>query len=192
MKKQTSIEWVIVGLGNKGIEHKYNRHNIGFSCIDLLSKNHNIEMNIIQFNAQIGIGNIGNHSCMLMKPLTYMNNCGIAVLECLKKNNIPPHRLLIVFDDIYFSPGKMRICRKGSSGGHKGINSVIEHLCTSDFPRIRIGVGRPGEDCSLEKWVVSDMTNDEISATNKALEKACIAVELILNNKIDDAMLKFN
>lgn len=186
-------EWLIVGLGNPGATHKYNRHNAGFLCIDTLASNYAIEINQVAEHAFVGMGEIGGKQCVLMKPNTYMNASGVAVNECACFYQIPPERILIIFDDISFVPGVLRIRRQGSSGGHNGIKSIIEHISSQTFPRIKLGVGqKPEEGYDLAKWVVSDMNDQELDALQVACEKACEAIALIVCDELEVAMARYN
>ena len=192
MKNKHFPKWVIVGLGNPEIKYKINRHNVGFICLDLLANKYKINFNFSIFNSLVGYGVICGQHCLFMKPQTYMNDSGTAVLQCLNHYNITPDHMLVIFDDISFSPGNLRIRKSGSSGGHKGINSIIEHLYSQEFPRIKIGVGQPQTNCSLKDWVVTNLNDEELVAIKAANEKACIAIEMILNGEIELAMSKFN
>ena len=185
MEKVNSPAWIIVGLGNPGKEHELNRHNAGFMCVDALAKKHNIAVNNIEFGALMGLGEIRNQSCLMIKPQTYMNHSGEAVLEYLKNYNMDSTQLIIILDDIYFMPGELRIRKNGGAGGHKGLSSVIENIFTQDFLRIRLGVGQAPEHLSLEDWVVTDFDDNDMAALRKAVEKACSAIEMIIDGDVN-------
>ena len=184
--------WIIIGLGNPGREHELNRHNAGFMCVDALAKKHNINTNQVKFDSLIGCGEICNQTCLLMKPLTYMNHSGVAVLECLNSFDMDISQLIVVLDDISFLPGNLRVRKNGSAGGHKGLNSVIESVSTQDFMRIRIGVGQPPKSYSLEEWVVTNFDEIDMTAIRDAIEKTCDAIDMIINGDIDKAMSRYN
>lgn len=186
-------QWIIVGLGNPGSEHKYNRHNAGFLCVDALANKLNIKIDKIKYHALVGFGEIGGQYCVLMKPNTYMNESGYAVDECARYYQIPPERVLVIFDDIAFAPGILRIRRQGSSGGHNGVNSITQHLCSKAFPRIKLGVGqKPYSDYELAEWVVSNMNEHELKALQEACERANQSVELIVHGEINEAILRYS
>ena len=137
--------------------------------------------------------NICSHKCIAMKPQTFMNNSGEAVREAASFYKIPPEKIIVIFDDISLPCGKLRIRRKGSDGGHNGIKSIIYHLGSDNFPRIKIGVGeKPHPDYDLADWVLSTFKKDEMEQLKNAVESACEAVRLIVDGKTDDAMNKFN
>ncbi len=192
-KKETiTPEWIIVGLGNPGAKYEKTRHNAGFICIDALSEKHKININTKKFNALIGHGVINGQNCMLMKPQTFMNSSGEAVIQAVEKYNIPAERVLVISDDISFSVGSTRIRRNGSSGGQNGINNIILMLDTQEFPRIKVGVGKRPENVPMVDWVLSNFTDDELKIINDATERVNGAVEEIIGVNIDSAMGKYN
>ena len=189
----SSPEFLIVGLGNPGEKYEYTRHNAGFLTLDRLCVEENFKINKIKYKAVIGEVNICSHKCIAMKPQTFMNNSGEAVKEAASFYKIPPERIIIIFDDISLPCGKLRIRRKGSDGGHNGIKSIIYHLGSDNFPRIKIGVGeKPHPDYDLADWVLSTFKKDEMEQLKNAVESACEAVRLIADGKTDVAMNKFN
>lgn len=186
-------EFLIVGLGNPGRQYELTRHNAGFLFADLLADKNNANISKIQFKSVTASIDVGGHKCLLMKPQTFMNNSGEAVKQAASFYKIPPERIIVVFDDISLPCGKLRIRRKGSAGGHNGIKSIIYHLNSDNFPRVKLGVGeKPHPDYDLADWVLSNFKKDEIPALREAAEKACDAVELIAKGDTDKAMSNFN
>lgn len=185
-------EYMIVGLGNPGKQYELTRHNAGFLFADLLADKNSTKINKIQFKAVTGIITLGNTKCLLIKPQTFMNNSGEAVREAAAFYKIPPERILVVFDDISLPCGKLRIRRKGSDGGHNGIKSIIYHLNSDAFPRIKLGIGeKPHPDYDLADWVLSTFKKDELALLHDAAENACSAAELIVSGNIEKAMSDF-
>ncbi len=186
-------EYMIVGLGNPGKKYELTRHNAGFLFLDLLADKAGAKVDKIKFKSLIGLAEIGSHKCLLMKPQTFMNNSGEAVREAAAFYKIPPEKIIVVFDDISLPCGKMRIRRKGSDGGHNGIKSILFHLASDMFPRIKLGVGeKPHPDYDLADWVLSAFKKDELTALKDTAEKACDAAEMMVSGDIEKAMSKFN
>ena len=187
------ITWIIAGLGNPGMTYANTRHNAGFMALDQLAKSNSIDVKTMRFKSDCGDGNVGGERCLLMKPATFMNLSGEAISQAAAFYKIPPERIVIMYDDISLPPGKLRIRRKGSAGGHNGMKSIIALLGTDEFPRVRIGVGaKPNPDYDLADWVLSKSTEDDMKNLTPALENAAKAAELIVQGKIDEAMNKFS
>ena len=187
------ITWIIAGLGNPGMTYANTRHNAGFMALDQLAKSNSIDVKTMRFKSDCGDGNVGGERCLLMKPTTFMNLSGEAISQAAAFYKIPPERIVIMYDDISLPPGKLRIRRKGSAGGHNGMKSIIALLGTDEFPRVRIGVGaKPNPDYDLADWVLSKFTEDDMKNLTPALENAAKAAELIVQGKIDEAMNKFS
>ncbi len=185
-------EYIIVGLGNPGRQYELTRHNAGFLFADLLADKSNVKVNKIQFKSVTAVITLANTKCLLMKPQTFMNNSGEAVREASAFYKIPPERILVIFDDISLPCGKLRIRRKGSDGGHNGIKSIIYHLNSDAFPRIKLGIGeKPHPDYDLADWVLSSFKKDELALLHDAAENACSAAELIVSGNIEKAMSDF-
>ena len=147
----------------------------------------------MKFHALIGEAELGGERCLLLKPLTYMNKSGEAIAEAMRYYQIPPERVLILFDDISLDPGKLRIRQKGSAGGHNGIKSIIEMTKSSDFPRIKIGVGKkPHPDYDLADWVLSKFKKDELPLMDEAFTNAADAAAMIVSGSVDRAMNRYN
>lgn len=186
-------EYLIVGLGNPGRQYELTRHNAGFLFADLLADKNNLKISKIQFKSVTASLEIGGHRCLLIKPQTLMNNSGEAVKQAASFYKIPPEKIIVVFDDISLPCGKLRIRRKGSAGGHNGIKSIIYHLNSDNFPRVKLGVGeKPHPDYDLADWVLSNFKKDEIPQLRQAAENACCAVELMVSGDTDKAMSCYN
>ena len=195
-KKQASpgpVEFLIAGLGNPGREYENTRHNAGFLAIDHIAAKYGAAVNRIKFKGSSGLCRIGGRQALLLKPGTFMNLSGQSVREAMAFYKIPPERALILFDDINLAPGKLRVRRKGSDGGHNGMKNIIYLSGSDQFPWVKIGVGqKPNPAYNLADWVLSRFTESERKALEEALEKACGAVELILSGSIDQAMNLYN
>ncbi len=191
--KTSSIEYLIVGLGNPGRKYEKTRHNAGFIAIDALSAKHGIRVDRVKWNAITGDGTIGGHRCLLMKPQTYMNNSGEAVTQAMRFYKLTPEQVIVILDDITLDPGVMRIRRKGSDGGQKGMRSIIQLSGSDQFPRIKLGVGKkPHPDYELADWVLSDFSANERKQLDEAVTNAVDAVALMVDEKTDEAMNKFS
>ncbi len=193
-KQQTGkIEYIITGLGNPGIQYENSRHNAGFMAVSALEKKYAFSVKTHKFKSLVGEAVIGGKRCLVMKPETYMNNSGEAVSLAMNFYKIPLENVIVMFDDISLEPSQMRIRRKGSSGGHNGLKSIIALCDGEDFPRIKIGVGKkPHPDYNLADWVLGKFSEDDQKKINEVCKKACEAAELIVQGKISDAMNKFN
>ncbi|MBS6701446.1 MAG: aminoacyl-tRNA hydrolase [Clostridiales bacterium] len=186
-------EFLIVGLGNPGPKYEFTRHNAGFLCIDLLAQQLGVRIDRIKFKSVVADVAIEGRRCILMKPQTFMNNSGEAVRDAANFYKIPPEHIIILFDDISLPPGKLRIRRKGSDGGHNGIKSILYLLGSDQFPRVKLGVGtKPHPDYDLADWVLSTFQKDEFPLMKEAMEKACEAVPLLVREETDRAMNLYN
>ena len=186
-------EFIVVGLGNPGNKYTYTRHNSGFLCIDMLAEKLGVRVDRLKFKSLICDTTINGHRCIVMKPQTFMNNSGEAIRECANFYKIPPEKVIVIYDDISLDVGRLRIRRKGTDGGHNGIKSIIYHLNNDQFPRIKLGCGKkPHPDFDLIDWVISEFKKDELKALEPALQNACKALELMLDNQIDKAMNLYN
>lgn len=188
-----AVEYIICGLGNPGTQYENTRHNAGFMAIDTIAENIRAEVKKLKFKSLTGDVMLGGVRCLLMKPTTFMNNSGEAVREALNFYKLPPERLIVIYDDISMDVGRTRIRRKGSDGGHNGIKSII--LCTNSdsFPRIKIGVGaKPHPDYDLADWVLSPFLKEQAEALESSLSNAAKAAELMVQDKTDEAMNKYN
>jgi PTH1 family peptidyl-tRNA hydrolase len=189
---------LIVGLGNPGFLYARNRHNVGFMCVSHLARVNNIVFDRKQGHARTGIGNIGRYKAVLARPQTYMNASGESVSVLLKKLNVKPADLIVIHDDIDLPLGKIRLRLGGSSGGHKGIDSIISHIGTQDFYRIRVGIGKPDRDNTPVKeeaviaYVLSDFTPEERKVIDEAIPKVSEAIAYLLAAGLNAAMNKYN
>ncbi|HBM31226.1 MAG TPA: aminoacyl-tRNA hydrolase [Ruminococcaceae bacterium] len=190
---QGAVEYIICGLGNPGTQYEGTRHNIGFMTIDTLCEKYKLDCKKLRFKSLTCDAMISGKRCLIMKPTTFMNNSGEAVTEAMSFYKIPPERTIIVFDDISLEPGKLRIRRKGSDGGHNGIKSII-YLSGSDmFPRIKMGVGaKPHPDYNLADWVLGHFRKEQAEALETAMDNAVSSIELMVGGKMNEAMNKFN
>ncbi len=186
-------EFIVAGLGNPEKKYALTRHNSGFLCVDALAEKYGFEVKKLKFHSLFCDTVINGHRCIVLKPQTYMNNSGEAVAECARFYKIPPERIIVIFDDISLDVGKMRIRRKGSDGGHNGIKSIINHLGSSDFPRIKIGVGKkPHPDFDLKDWVLGEFSSDDRKVLIPTMRNAADAVSLLLDGETDKAMNLYN
>lgn len=182
--------FLIVGLGNP--EEKYNntRHNIGFEAIDYIADKYNIDINRKKFKGVYGEGFIGNEKVILMKPTTYMNLSGECIREVIDFYKLTNEDILVIYDDISLDVGRIRIRAKGSAGGHNGIKSIINHLGTDEFSRIKIGVGQPKGD--LVNHVLGKFSKEENEVLEESLEATKLATETIMKEDTQAGMNKFN
>lgn len=188
-----SVEYLIVGLGNPDRKYENTRHNTGWMALDYIADKLDCRVNKIKYKSLIGTCEINGAKVMLMKPTTYMNNSGQAVVEAMNFYKIPAENVIVIFDDISLDVGKMRIRSKGSDGGQKGMRSIINLSGSQAFPRIKIGIGaKPNPDWDLADWVLSKFTDKEMKDLEKMFENAHKAVELIIDGKTDRAMNLFN
>ncbi|MGC8836974.1 MAG: aminoacyl-tRNA hydrolase [Anaerolineae bacterium] len=182
---------LLVGLGNPGPEYARNRHNVGFMCLDRLAERHGISLWRRKHHALVAEGQIRGHLVVLAKPQTFMNLSGQAVRPLVRHYGVALEDLLVVHDDLDLELGVLRLRRQGSSGGHKGVQHIIDTLGTREFPRLRIGIGRPTQGDPVE-YVLSDFTLDESIAMDRALDRAVEAIVAWLELGIEAAMNAFN
>lgn len=193
MFRRGAPQYLIVGLGNPGPKYEATRHNAGFQAIDAIAGKTGVSVKQIKFHALVGEADLGGQKCLLMKPQTFMNESGIAVQAAASYYKIPPERVVVLFDDISLKPGATRIRRKGSDGGHNGIKSIIAHLDSEQFPRVKIGVGaKPHPDYDLAAWVLSRFTPEEQKLIGEACARTAEAVDLIVAGRTDEAMNRYN
>ena len=183
--------YLIVGLGNPGPKYAGNRHNVGFMCVDHFAQIHDIAIRKRRFKANIGQGHVGPHHVVLLKPMTFMNDSGKAVAPASHWFKIPPERILVIHDDLDLPLGRLRLRPGGSSGGHKGINSIIKELGTRDFARLRIGIGRPQHGDPID-YVLDDFSRDQAPVIARACEWASEIIRRYLDAGIRDAMNEYN
>ena len=185
--------WLIVGLGNPGKEYAKTRHNCGWMSIDLIAEQLGCKIDKGKFQGLYGQTTYKGTKIYLLKPQTYMNSSGISVLQMSAYYQIPPERIIVLFDDISLEPGRLRIRGDGSAGGHNGIKSIIAQIGSEAFPRVKIGVGaKPHKDADLADWVLSKFNDSDKENLEAALEKATKAAKEIISRGIDSAMNKYN
>ncbi len=182
---------LIVGLGNPGTQYALTRHNIGFQAIDAIAEINHIQVNKNKFKAEIGEGTIAGERVVLMKPLTYMNLSGEAVIQCKTWYKISSDDVIVIYDDTTLEVGQMRIRKNGSAGGHNGIKSMISH-CGDTFPRIKIGVGQKPTGWDLADHVLGRFTNEEIEILEPRLKDVNDAVVTMIKKDVDAAMNNYN
>ena len=187
------VTHIVVGLGNPGAKYEKTRHNAGFIAIDHIAKSLGVKIDRAKFHALVTECEMGVARVLLMKPETFMNNSGVAIGEAASFYKIPPERVLVLHDEISFDAGLFRIRRKGSAGGHNGLKSIIEHLASDGFPRIKIGVGqKPSPDYDLVDWVLGKFPKDAEAAISARLDDIKSASELIVKGEIDLAMNRYS
>lgn len=187
------IEWLIVGLGNPGVKYQRTRHNCGWLTIDNLAAKIGVEVTRAKFKSMTAAAEINGKKCLLMKPTTMMNASGEAVVEAMNFYKLPISRIIVISDDVSLDVGKIRIRKRGSDGGQKGLRSIITLTGSEDFVRIRIGVGaKPHPDYDMAAWVLSEFSDKEKPAMFEAFGRAAEAVGLIVDGKTDEAMNIFN
>lgn len=184
--------YLIAGLGNPGKQYFATRHNIGFSAIDYISQKHNIDVSKIKYKGLIGEGTIAGEKVILLKPQTFMNLSGESVREAAAFHKIPPENVIILHDDISLPVGVLRIREKGSAGGHNGLKSIIAHLNSQDFPRMKIGVGAPQPDKDLADYVLGRISKEEEKILFDVLARVCDAVSEYIKSGAQSAMSKYN
>ena len=185
-------EYIIVGLGNPGDKYSDTRHNCGFMALDYIALRERVEVNRLRFHALTGETVINGKKVLLMKPQTFMNASGDAVREAAAFYRIPPERILVIFDDISFSPGVFRIRNGGSAGGHNGLKSIIARLGSDGFPRVKMGIGAPPEGWELINWVLGAMSADEQDKTVAAMEDVYATAKFFVEGNLEKASQQFN
>lgn len=184
---------IIAGLGNPGKEYAGTRHNAGFMTIDALAVKYGIDVSERKHKALIGKGAIEGHKVILAKPQTFMNNSGESLRELVDyyKPDIETE-VIVIYDDITLDVGGLRVRKKGSAGGHNGMKSIIAHLGTSDFQRIRVGIGEKPPRMDLADWVLGHFHKEDMEPLKDAIDEACAATLMIMNGEVDEAMNKYN
>lgn len=184
--------YIIVGLGNPESEYEKTRHNMGFNVINKLAEKHNIEVKQKKFKGLYGAGFIGTKKVALLKPQTYMNLSGEAVVEIMNFYKEELENLLIIYDDVDIEKGEIKIRKFGSAGSHNGMKSIVSLLGSDKFPRVRVGIGKPEENRDMISHVIGAMSKEDQEILDKSTTKAAEAIEELIKNGIDSAMNKFN
>ena len=185
----------MVGLGNPGLKYEFTRHNIGFRIVDNLARDIEIEFKKVKsYYSLISRGMINNHKVMLVKPQTFMNLSGRAVSKVVSYYKIPLQDLLIVYDDLNLEFGQVRIRKKGSTGGHKGIESIMQYLHSEEIPRLRIGIGSPSANFNFDcvSYVLSNFSDDEEDKIKETIKLSTKAIKTVIEEGFEKAMRKYN
>ena len=189
---KNSETWLIVGLGNSGREYEKTRHNAGFRALDILAEKLGCKVDKAKFQGLYGQVNYKSRKLLLLKPQTFMNLSGRSVLQLSAFFHVPPQNIIVLFDDISLEPGRLRLRKDGSAGGHNGIKSIIAELGSQEFPRVKIGVGaKPHPDFDLADWVLSAFSAQEEKALQPALERAADASLAIVELGVPEASNRY-
>ena len=192
-KKSSSLDWIVVFLGNPGDKYENTRHNVGFMTADALGEKLNKPIQRLKFKALTNVVEYGGCRVLLMKPTTYLNLSGEAVREACMFYKLPPERVLVVSDDVSLPVGKIRLRRNGTAGGHNGLRSIIGQLHSDQFPRLKIGVGaKPHPDYDMADWVLGHFSKEDRKAVDAAIDRAIDAMECLFTQGIDKAMSRYN
>ncbi len=182
--------WLVVGLGNPGARYSRTRHNAGFLVAESFAAAHGLDFRE-KAEYRICDGSIDGDRVVVMEPLTFMNRSGLAVKKVVGKYNIPPERVIVIHDDLDMDTGRLKIRRKGSSGGHKGVESVIEFIGSRDFVRVKIGIGRD-EAMPVEAYVLSKFRREELPLIRESVGLAAESIGVIISAGVDKAMNRYN
>ncbi|MBN1830867.1 MAG: aminoacyl-tRNA hydrolase [Deltaproteobacteria bacterium] len=185
--------YLIVGLGNPGLKYRNTRHNVGFRVVDLWAKSLGVRLDRTRFQGRFARTRFQNAEVILLRPMTFMNRSGESVRACIDFFDLQAENALVVHDDVDLPVGRVKVVRGGGAGGHKGVLSAIQNLGTHDFPRIKVGVGRPryaGE--SVEDHVLKSFYRDEKEVVERVVKMAAQACELVVDSGVDAAMNHFN
>lgn len=186
------ITHILAGLGNPGKEYERTRHNAGFMALDLYCLKNGIPVTRSKFNSLTAEADIAGNRVLIMKPQLYMNRSGEAIRDAANFYKIPPENIIVISDDVQLDVGKLRVRRKGSDGGQKGLRDIIYQLSSDNFPRLRIGVGKLPAGGNMINWVLGKIPSELESDFTTALNNAADAIPLLIEGKIDEAMCKYN
>ncbi len=187
------VTHIVVGLGNIGKQYEKTRHNAGFLAIDYIAEKLNVKIDRVKFHATVCEASFGGKRVLLMKPTTLMNNSGVAIGEAAAFYKIPAENIIVLHDEISFDPGVIRIRRKGSAGGHNGLKSIIAHLSSEEFPRVKIGVGKkPTPEYDLVDWVLGKFPESDMEKLSSRYSDIMAACEMMISEKIEEAMNKYS
>lgn len=184
--------FIVAGLGNPGAQYDRTRHNVGFDAIEYLAASYRIPLNKIRHKALVGEGMMQGSRVLLVKPQTFMNLSGDSIREILHFYKEPPESLIVIYDDVDLPVGKLRIRPKGSAGTHNGMRSILARIGSENFPRVRIGIGRPPVGWDLADFVLSRFSTAEREAVNEVIERSSTAVSAILCAGPEAAMCRYN
>lgn len=183
---------LIIGLGNPGKQYEHTRHNIGFECIDALANKWDAPLNQLKFNGMYATVHRPEGKVILLKPLTYMNLSGESVRPMMDYFDIDIEDIIVIYDDLDLETGKLRLRQKGSAGGHNGIKSLIQHLGTQEFNRIRVGISRPPAGMKVADYVLAKFSKEDHPAIAQAVDKTVSAIESALSKNFLDVMSQYN
>lgn len=191
-QKPSSVEFLIVGLGNPGAKYAGTRHNAGFDALDWAARRWGIRVDRARFDALTGTGEAAGHKVLLLKPQTFMNLSGQAVGKAAAFYKVPAQNVIVLFDDISLAPGRLRLRKAGSAGGHNGVKSIISQI-GQEFPRVKIGVGaKPHPEYDLADWVLSRFTPDERKAIEARYDDVADALEMMMKGQFEAAQSRYN
>ena len=191
-QKPSSVEFLIVGLGNPGAKYAGTRHNAGFDALDWAALRWGIRVDRARFDALTGTGEAAGHKVLLLKPQTFMNLSGQAVGKAAAFYKVPAQNVIVLFDDISLAPGRLRLRKAGSAGGHNGVKSIISQI-GQEFPRVKIGVGaKPHPEYDLADWVLSRFTPDERKAMEARYDDVADALEMMMKGQFEAAQSRYN
>ena len=193
LKSSSGCDYLVVGLGNPGSKYWNTRHNVGFAALDALANDLGTKVDRVKFQGLIGQASLGGLKLVLLKPTTYMNLSGQAVQAAARFYKVPPAHIIVLSDDISLNPGRLRVRKSGSAGGHNGLKSIIASTGSQDFPRIKIGVGaKPHPDYDLADWVLGVFPYDQRELMEKTYQRAAEAVKVLILQGPEAAANQFN
>lgn len=190
--REVYIVYLIAGLGNPGREYEHTRHNVGFKVLDVVAHKLCTSVDKIKFKGLIGEGRYDGQRVLLLKPHTYMNLSGQSVADAVNFYKIPLNKIIVIHDDMNLPLGKLRIRPRGSSGGHKGMDSIIYNLSSDEFCRIRVGIGKPQGEYDAASYVLGRFTPDDLRKIDDVIQIAADASLVIVKCGIDEAMNRYN
>jgi len=191
--KATPVSWIAVFLGNPGARYENTRHNAGYMTAGTIENATGVKINRLKYNSLTATAELGGQRVLLMKPQTYMNLSGSAVMQAMRFYKVPLGNVIAVSDDVSLPTGKIRVRRRGSAGGHNGLKDIIAKCGGEDFPRIKIGVGSPPhEDYDMADWVLSKLSGDDAKLINEAASIAARALEIVISKGVEHAMAEYN
>lgn len=191
--QRAPCDYLVVGLGNPGVNYERTRHNVGFRALDALAEALGARVDRAKFRGLYGQAEADGLKLILLKPQTFMNDSGLSVMDAARFYKVPPERVLVLFDDISLDVGRLRVRADGSAGGHNGIKSIIGCLNSQSFPRVKIGVGaKPHPDYDLASWVLSSFSASEEKTLAPAIKRAAQAALAVMQDGVPSAANRFN